>query len=160
MIATVYSWVAPVFFKVIAITIETKAFLMQSRNEMEKNQVRSQHFMLRAIASKMVSFFWCQAIFHACEGTIGRNGPEIAEKLVELKEVNLVLWLSVGLWSGWLAMSSKKAWCEDVKSSVCVYVHSKYVSMYVISIYSCHCSVIVHLMNDPQPCPQCIRKRK
>ena len=28
-----------------------------------------------------------EAIFHACEGTIGRNGPEIAEKLVELKEV-------------------------------------------------------------------------
>jgi len=91
MVATVYSWVAPVFFKVIAITIETKAFLMQSRKEMKKKQVRSQHFMLRAIASHI----WCEiflvleAIFHACEGTIGRNGPEIAEKLVELKEVKL-----------------------------------------------------------------------
>lgn len=30
-----------------------------------------------------------EAIFHACEGTIGRNGPEIAEKLVELKEVRM-----------------------------------------------------------------------
>ena len=27
-----------------------------------------------------------QAIFYACESTVGRNGPEMAEKLVELKE--------------------------------------------------------------------------
>eukprot|EP00435_Cladocopium_sp_Y103_P062928 s825_g24.t1 len=27
-----------------------------------------------------------EAIFYACEGTLGRNGPEMAEKLLELKE--------------------------------------------------------------------------
>lgn len=35
-----------------------------------------------------------EAIFHACEGTIGRNGPEIAEKLVELKEAEREMTLS------------------------------------------------------------------
>ena len=146
MVATVYSWVAPVFFKVIAITIETKAFLMQSRKEMKKKQVRSQHFMLRAIASHI----WCEiflvleAIFHACEGTIGRNGPEIAEKLVELKEEpcdgptggSLVLWLPLEtVKDGWLCLPGK-AWCEDVKLvKVCVCTQFLHVSMYVISIY-------------------------
>lgn len=82
---------------------------IQKRNEKETSEITTFHAPGDSIAQNGAIFFLVlEAIFHACEGTIGRNGPEIAEKLVELKEVNLVLWLSVGLWSGWLAMSSRE----------------------------------------------------
>lgn len=81
---------------------------IQKRNEKKTSEITTFHAPGDSIAYLVPFFLVLEAIFHACEGTIGRNGPEIAEKLVELKEVNLVLWLSVGLWLGWLAMSSRE----------------------------------------------------
>ena len=140
MIATVYSWVAPVFFKVIAITIETKAFLMQSRKEMKKKQVRSQHFMLRAIASKMVRNFSGAGGHFPC-----LRGYHWTKRSWDRREVGGIergaMWrtdggkfrmagyvfqgrLDVKMWS-WLK---------------CVYVHSfcMYPCMWYMSLH-CHC---------------------
>lgn len=119
---------------------------MQSRKEMKKKQVRSQHFMLRAIASHI----WCEiflvleAIFHACEGTIGRNGPEIAEKLVELKEVKLSAVVVCGTvrMAGYVFQGRL-----DVKMwswLFCVSMYTVFVCIHVCDIYifmslHCHC---------------------
>lgn len=134
MIAKVYSWVAPVFFKVIAIIIETKAFLMQSRKEMKKKQVRSQHFMLRAIASHI----WCE-IFHGAGGHFPcLRGYHWTKRSWDRREVGGI---ERGQ-DGWLCLPGK-AWCEDVKLvKVCVYVHSfcMYPCMsYLYMSLHCHC---------------------
>lgn len=107
---------------------------MQSRKEMKKKQVRSQHFMLRAIASHI----WCE-IFHGAGGHFPcLRGYHWTKRSWDRREVGGI---ERGQ-DGWLCLPGK-AWCEDVKLvKVCVYVHSfcMYPCMsYLYMSLHCHC---------------------